>query len=491
MGSERKSGILIHIASLPSSFGIGSIGKEAFEFVDFLALSNQKLWQILPIGPTGYGDSPYQSFSAFAGNPLLISLEDLVDRCYLKFDDLTSLLSESDRIDYGKLYELKLPLLRKAYKAFSGNEINEFISFCEKNYYWLDDYAAFMALKRLDNRIWYEWEEEFKNKKKLKITRMDILEEIEFYKFLQFIFFNQWKKLKSYANSKGIKIIGDIPIFVAPDSADVWANPEIFQLDSNFFPTEVAGVPPDYFSAMGQLWGNPLYDWDRLKLDGYKWWIDRFRFSFELFDFIRVDHFRGFSEYWAIPYGEKTAINGKWIKGPGKDLFNKLKLEFEETPIIAEDLGIITEDVVKLREKFRFPGMKVLQFGFEDGCESEHLPHNFESINFVAYTGTHDNDTLLGWIKSLSDEKRRFLVSYLNSNLKDNREIAFEIIKNLWMSVAKFVILPIQDVFLLDSNARMNIPGVPFGNWQWKSKKEMYNENAINFLKEITFLYNR
>ncbi|MGC8765484.1 MAG: 4-alpha-glucanotransferase [Brevinematia bacterium] len=491
MEIERKSGILLHITSLPSRYGIGTIGKEAYEFVDFLVAANQKLWQILPLNPTGFGDSPYQSFSAFAGNPLLISLEDLVERGYLKREELDIIASDNDKIDYGRLYEIKFPLLRKTYLAFLNNENNEFTDFCDKNAFWLDDYSIFMALKKLNSKSWYEWDENLRQRKNLTHIPADLENEAKFHKFLQYIFFSQWKKLKSYANSKGIKIIGDIPIFVSPDSADVWANPEIFQLDENLLPIKVAGVPPDYFSATGQLWGNPLYRWDKIKLDRYRWWIDRFRISFELFDYIRVDHFRGFCGYWAIPYGEKTAINGKWENGPGEDLFNVLKESHGELPIIAEDLGIITPDVIELREKFSFPGMKVLQFGFEDGTKSEHLPHNFVSYNFVAYTGTHDNDTLLGWLMGLSKEKKNFLKSYLNLFEKDDRELTLQIIRLLWMSVAKFVIIPIQDIFLIDSSGRMNIPGNPYGNWQWKSKKEMYDEKAITFLKEITSLYNR
>ncbi len=487
---ERKGGVLLHITSLAGEYGIGSLGKEAYEFVDLLVSAEQKLWQILPLGPTGYGDSPYQCFSAFAGNPLLI---DLTEFCgdIIKKEELNPLISNENYIDYGKLYELKIPLLKKVYNALRTDLSKEYIDFIGKNF-WINDYSKFMALKGLNQESWLTWDNKLKKKELSKELKKDIEREKDFHAFIQFLFFRQWNKLKSYANSRNISIIGDIPIFVAMDSADVWSNPELFQIDDNLSPTKVAGVPPDYFSPTGQLWGNPLYNWEKLKATGFKWWLKRFESAFQLFDFVRIDHFRGFSEYWAIPYGEKTAINGQWEKAYGKDLFNKIRKKFIKPPIIAEDLGIITEDVVKLREEFGFPGMKVIQFGFEDGPDSIHLPHNFKNYNFVAYTGTHDNDTLAGWFLNLSDQKKEFLFKYLNIRDKINdKDIVFLIITEVWKSIAMFSIVPFQDLIVCGSEARLNTPGTFGRNWQWKAKKSDYDNFPIDFLKEITKIYNR
>ncbi|MEJ5284438.1 MAG: 4-alpha-glucanotransferase [Brevinematia bacterium] len=489
---DRKGGVLAHISLLGGEYGIGTLGKEAYEFIDLLYDAGQKLWQILPIGPTGYGDSPYQVFSAFAGNPLLIDLSTFVEDNLIKKDELNTLLSDENYIDYGKLYEIKIPLLKKIFSLMKKEFPKDYYKFYEENIFWLDDYSTFMALKKINQRSWLEWNENLKKRKIDKKLKEEINEEKEFYCFIQYIFFKQWEKLKSYANSKGISIIGDIPIFVAMDSADVWSNPDLFELDEDLKPKRVAGVPPDYFSKTGQLWGNPLYNWNNLLKTDFSWWIERFKMGFTLFDYIRVDHFRGFCEYWAIPYGEKTAINGKWEKAYGLELFSKLKKKFKALPIIAEDLGIITTDVVKLREKFGFPGMKVLQFGFEDGPNSEHLTHNFKNSNFVCYTGTHDNDTLKGWLTKLDKIKKDFLLNYLN--IKDeniDKNIVFSLIREIWKSVANFAIVPLQDLFILGNEARLNTPGTIGKNWQWKTRKKDYEKFPLDFLKEISKLYNR
>ncbi len=458
---DRKGGVLLHISSLPGEYGIGTLGKEAYEFIDLLHFSNQRLWQILPIGPTGYGDSPYQSFSAFAGNPLFIDISSFVENKIIEKDEIAVLLSQENYIDYEKLYKIKIPLLRKIFNLVKKDLDKDYDHFCAKNMFWLDDYSTFMALKNFDQRSWLEWDEDLKKRKIDKTLKEKMEEEKNFHCFIQYLFFKQWEKLKKYANSKNVSIIGDIPIFVAMDSSDVWANPEIFELDKNFNPKRVAGVPPDYFSKTGQLWGNPLYNWENLLKTDFEWWINRFKKAFELFDYVRVDHFRGFCAYWAIPYGEKTAINGKWEKAYGRELFLRLHQEIKTLPIIAEDLGIITEDVLKLREEFNFPGMKVLQFGFEDGSKSEHLPHNFSYFNYVAYTGTHD------------------------------KNIVFSLIREVWKSVAYLAIVPLQDLLVLGREARLNSPGTIGNNWQWKAIRKNMEDFPIDFLKELSTLYGR
>ncbi|MCX7820518.1 MAG: 4-alpha-glucanotransferase [Brevinematales bacterium] len=489
---ERKGGILLHISSLPGEYGIGTLGKEAYDFVDLLEECGQKLWQILPIGPTGYGDSPYQVFSAFAGNPLFIDLSMFVEEKILKKEELDILFSEKNYIDYGKIYKFKFSLLRKIFNTLKKELDKDYYEFYEKNEFWLDDYSTFMALKKLDERSWIEWNIDFKTKKFDKNLIKEIEDEKFFYCFLQYIFASQWEKLKDYANLKGISIIGDIPIFVAMDSSDVWANPELFELNEELKPKRVAGVPPDYFSETGQLWGNPLYDWENLLETEFNWWINRFKKAFEMFDYVRVDHFRGFCAYWAIPANEKTAINGKWEKAFGLDLFKILRKKFKNLPIIAEDLGIITEDVVELREKFSFPGMKVLQFGFEDGANSEHLPHNYDNSNFVAYTGTHDNDTLKGWFSKLDNSKKDFLLNYLNIKGENiDKNIVFALIREVWKSVAVFAVIPLQDFLVLGSEARMNSPGTVGNNWQWKATKREFESFPVDFLREISKLYKR
>ena len=400
--NHRYSGVLVHPTSFPSPYGIGDMGRGAHEFIDFLAMSGQHLWQVLPLGPSGNGNSPYQSYSVFAGQTLLISPELLIEKKLLTEADVHPIPEfNADRVDYDKVTTYKTSLFKKAYEHFrhtaDKNLLEEYDSFQSNNQYWLDDYCLYMAGKDYHNGLpWYEWEDSLLDPTpKERASWMKLLaSEIDYYRFIQFAFFSQWYELKDYANKKGIAIIGDIPIFTAPDSADVWANKELFKLDSKGYPLEVAGVPPDYFSATGQLWGNPLYDWDAMKDDGYRWWIERVRNQLDQVDYIRIDHFRGFEAYWAVPAGEKTAMNGKWKKGPGEALFEAIQKALgEELPIFAEDLGIITPEVEKLRDTLGFPGMKILQFGFDGTGESTFLPHQLSTRNCICYTGTHDNDT--------------------------------------------------------------------------------------------------
>ncbi|SJZ36983.1 4-alpha-glucanotransferase [Selenihalanaerobacter shriftii] len=495
MNFERKSGILLHPTSLPGNYGIGSLGDEAYKFIDFLIVTEQKLWQVFPLGPTGYGDSPYQSFSAFAGNPLLISLDKLKEEELLTEEDLNVDVDlPKDHVDYGKVINFKFPLLEKAFHEFNSStshlERNKFDRFCKKNSEWLDNYALFMALKEyFGGKPWTEWDDDIKFRKDSAVDKykVELSGRIQFQKFVQYTFFKQWYQLKSYANQNCINIIGDMPIFVAFDSADVWANPEIFELDREGNPINVAGVPPDYFSKTGQLWGNPLYDWNKLKDRGYKWWIDRFNAMLDLVDVVRLDHFRGFAAYWAVPYGEDTAVNGEWVEGPGEDFFKTIEDELGELPIIAEDLGVITPDVEKLRDDFEFPGMNILQFAFDSQEDNEYLPHNY-SRNSVVYTGTHDNDTILGWYQKASSEVQNYTQEYLNAN---SNEICWDFLGAAWSSVATFAIAPLQDVLCLDSEARMNTPGQAVGNWQWRYREDMLTDDVVNNLKKLTQLYYR
>jgi len=493
MKFKRSSGILLHPTSLPGKYGIGSLGKEAYEFIDFLSESKQKLWQICPLGPTGYGDSPYQCFSAFAGNPLLISLEVLKEEGLLSEEDLT--LEEEfseDYVDYGRVINFKFPLYRKSFENFnsvaSDIKKGKFKNFCIKNEEWLEDYTLFMALKdHFNGRPWTEWEGsiKFREEDAMNKYRDELKDSIEFHKFMQYLFFEQWTKVKDYANEKGIKVIGDIPIFVAFDSADAWSNPEIFYFDERRNPTKVAGVPPDYFSKTGQLWGNPLYDWDKLKKRDYDWWIDRFKLILNQADIVRLDHFRGFEAYWAVPAGEDTAINGSWEEGPGADFFNVVREKLGKLPIIAEDLGLITDEVEELRDEFEFPGMKILQFAFDTGEKNKYLPHNYDE-NCVVYTGTHDNDTTLGWFLNVSTEVKEYVEEYLDIEASD---ICWGLLEAAWSSIAVMAIAPLQDILSLDSGARMNTPGAPAGNWQWRYKKEMLDDDIINKLTTLTEKY--
>jgi len=489
MKFKRSSGILLHPTSLPGKHGIGDLGTSAYAFVDFLAATKQKLWQVLPLGPTGYGDSPYQCFSTFAGNPLLISLDKMCEEGLLTKEDLNANEPFSDDIvDYGRVMNFKYGLYRKAFANFV--EHKDFKTFCTKHAVWLDDYALFMSLKEhFVGRSWSEWDKDIKLKKPSAIKKytQELAKEINFHKFLQFYFFKQWHELRAYANKNGVKIIGDVPIYVAFDSSDAWSSPSTFYFDKDMNPTKVAGVPPDYFSETGQLWGNPLYNWNTLKNTGFKWWIQRIKATEELVDVIRIDHFRGFAGYWAVPYGNKTAAHGKWEKGPGKSVFMAIKKALGDLPILAEDLGVITPDVVALRDAFAFPGMNILQFGFDPKGGSPYVPHLLER-NSVVYTGTHDNDTTVGWFKKVSEEEKRLIRDYINT---DGHDIAWDLIRLAFASVSNIALVPMQDIFSLDSDARMNAPSVAVGNWQWRFKWSQLTPEIKHRLTRFTEIYQR
>ena len=494
---ERSSGILFHPTSLPGKYGIGTLGKEAYAFIDFLKKSKQKLWQIFPLGPTGYGDSPYQSFSSFAGNPYLIDFDLLIEAHLLSEEDLRDIFfgDNEEHIDYGAIYNQKYPLLRKAYENFKSSDNNEMKgsleNFKRENSSWLNDYSLYISLKNHFNGLpWNEWAQDIKNREDgaMHHYRNELADDIEYHNFIQFLFFKQWGDVKRYANENGIKIIGDIPIFVAADSSDAWANPEIFLFDKERKPVKVAGVPPDYFSATGQLWGNPLYNWEKLKDTNYSWWVERVRANLSTCDIIRIDHFRGFEAYWAVPYGDDTAINGQWEPGPGIDLFNAIKSQLGELPIIAEDLGLMTQGVIDLREATGFPGMKILGFAFDSGEENDYLPHTYTK-NCVVYTGTHDNDTLVGWFQKAKEEDREFARNYLNS--RADEEIHWDAIRGAWSSVACMAISPVQDFLGLGSEARINTPGVASGNWQWRLKQGVLNNELAERIAKLTKIYSR
>jgi len=493
----RRSGILLHPTSLPSAYGIGDLGAEAYHFVDFLEKAGQQLWQVLPLTHTGFGDSPYQSFSAFAGQPLLVSPEHLSELGLLQPSDLNDCPNgDAAFVDYGRLIPWKEQILRKSYEHYlhTSNKmlLEEYDSFYENNRFWLDDYCLFMACKTLhEGRIWLDWKPEYRQPSAPFKAQLfeDLKEETGYYKFVQFIFFKEWYALKQYANSKDIQIIGDIPIFVSLDSADVWAHQHLFQLDSNGCPTVVAGVPPDYFSETGQLWGNPLYDWEAHKADGYAWWVSRLKNQLDLLDVLRIDHFRGFEAYWAVPYGEETAINGTWKHGPKEDLFLAvINALGEQLPIIAEDLGIITPEVEWLRDMFRFPGMKVLQFAFEDIGESSFLPHQFTTTNCVCYTGTHDNDTTVGWYETVNTQAKDKVRQYMNT---DGGAVNWDFIRTCLGTIASYAIFPLQDVLGIGKAGRMNTPGVAAGNWAWRYTKDALHNGTAEHLMTLSRLYGR
>lgn len=512
---SRSSGILLHPTSLPCTSGIGTIGKQAFRFIDWLKEANQTLWQILPIGPTGYGDSPYASFSTFAGNPLLIDLDILCKQGFLTQTDITppEWISSEGHIDFGSVVYWKIPLLKKAATCFlektkTNNPVNSrYNNFKEEQNYWLENYALFMSIKEFydeqaqkENRfgaMWSNyWPKELATYSKKTVSKWEKSHniEIETQKAIQFFFFEQWKALKKYANDNGISIIGDIPIFVAPDSADVWANQHLFQLDKSGKSKAVAGVPPDYFCETGQLWGNPLYDWKEMKKDNYSWWIQRIKSMLSIVDYVRIDHFRGFEAYWSVPAGEKTAINGKWIKGPDHDLFNAIKAQLGDIPIIAEDLGVITEKVAALRDDFDLPGMKVLQFAFDlnekkqGGLVNSFLPHMYKQ-NCVVYTGTHDNDTLQTWLDELSPEMKDLVKKY--TAVDNENKLCAELIRLAISSTASFAVVPLQDLFNLGKEGRMNTPATTGGNWQWRMSENHFDSKKASWLKELSCLYGR
>lgn len=485
----------MHLSSLPSPYGIGTMGQAARDFIDFLKRGGQSYWQILPICPTSYGDSPYQSFSTFAGNPYFIDLEELTEKGLLETSDYSEVDWEStpDKVNFGALYEKRYPILHKAVERFLKTPAEDFESFCKEHAFWLEDYALFMTLKRAHNgSSWLDWPKELRNREKdvLAEARIVHAEQILFWKVLQYLFFTQWKSLRTYANENGIDIIGDLPIYVALDSVDVWANPDLFQLDENRVPVEVAGCPPDGFSATGQLWGNPLFNWEGMKADNYSWWVKRIGFLCQVYNVLRIDHFRGFDSYFAIPYGDDTAVNGQWKKGPGMALFEAVEKSIGRQRIIAEDLGFMTDSVRKLLADSGFPGMKVVQFGFDsrDTNNEDYLPHNYK-YNYVAYVGTHDNDTIMGWLESADAKDVAHAKEYLRLN--DPANYHWDMMRALWGCVAKLAIVQAQDLLGLGSESRMNTPSTNSNNWTWRALPGSFTDELADKLYYFTKLYGR
>lgn len=529
MNLKRKSGILVHPTSFPSRYGIGDLGSSAYKFVDFLHKSNQKLWQILPLNPTSFGDSPYQSFSTFAGNHMLISPDILVEQGYLEKSDIQSIPNfDLSKVEYGNVISYKNNLFRTAFKNFKKSATDaqkeSFNIFCKENSYWLNDYSLFVSLKQyfIEQRkntfesseykeyfkknskfmdknaindcfygaVWNSWPDDIAKRYKNSIKKWNttLKDYVEYEKFLQYEFYRQWQELKKYANENEIEIIGDIPIFVAMDSCDVWSNPKLFYLDNDSNPSVVAGVPPDYFSSTGQLWGNPLYNWKAHADEKYEWWIKRISEILKTVDIVRIDHFRGFESYWAVKFGEKTAINGQWEKGCGEALFHAIEKELGELPIIAEDLGILTKEVEILRDNLNLPGMKILQFAFDGSSDNHYIPHNISHSNSVIYTGTHDNDTTVGWYESSSAECKDQFRRYMNVSGDDS---AWDLIRLALSSTSAYAIVPLQDVLSLGSSDRMNTPGVGSGNWQFRYTEGMLASNLAERLQYLTNLFSR
>ncbi len=507
MNLTRLSGILLHPTSLPARFGIGDFGPSAYAFVDWLESAGQSLWQVLPLGPTGYGESPYQLFSAFAGNPLLISPERLRDEGLLSEADLAAAPEFAQgHVDFGAVAPIKMALLQRAFEAFERSGAPsarvEFAQFCEQNK-WLDDYALFMALKQQNGpeHSWTDWEPEVVSRHQAALTlwRRTLAREVEREKFVQWQFARQWQALRAYCRERGIRIMGDVPIYVANDSADVWANPDLFRLDERGNPLTIAGVPPDYFSATGQRWGNPIYDWDRMRDHGFAWWIERFRATMEHFDLFRLDHFRGFQAYWEIPASEATAVNGVWREAPGRELFAAARTALGELPIVAENLGVITPPVEAIRKEFGFPGMSILQFAFgSDAQSADFKPHNYPSDRF-AYTGTHDNDTAMGWWNSTGGDSTRsteqirvekqHALDYLG--VPDDGQMNWHLIRALLASVAAGAVIPVQDVLGLGKESRFNTPGTMGGNWRWRLREGALTPELSDRLSHWVKLYDR
>lgn len=490
----RRSGILMPVSSLASDYGIGTFGADAYRFVDFLHKAGQQFWQILPLGPTSYGDSPYQSFSTFAGNPYFIDLTMLIDEGLLTQEEVENHQwgESKEQVDYSRLYQERYPVLRIAYQNFITRDQSGFEAFRKENESWLKDYALFMSLKEENqNRSWQEWPEELKRRdiQAIQCKEAELMEEIAFWSFLQYLFYEQWSALKAYANEKGVQIIGDIPIYVALDSSDVWKNPEEFDLDENYKPSQVAGCPPDAFALTGQLWGNPLYRWDKMKENGYQWWMERIGHAAAIYDVVRIDHFRGFDSYYAIPGQDETAEHGTWLTGPGMDLFSEVNRQFGEVKIIAEDLGFMTDSVRELLKATGYPGMKILQFGFNpEAADSVDQPHNYPK-NCVAYTGTHDNSTIMGWLSSCDKSTKEHAMAYLDTATEE--EFNWTIIKRLMASVSDTVIIPMQDYLGLDDSARINIPATTSGNWQWRCCGNKINDELAEKIYQISACYQR
>lgn len=495
MKFNRSSGILLHPTSLPGPDGIGDLGPEAFRWINFLADTGCALWQVLPLGPTGYGDSPYQCFSAFAGNPYLVNPFLLQEDHLLTAEDLKDRPTfPEDRVDFGQAILWKLKLLDTASANFKRNASaelrQEYEEFLAENQDWLPDFTLFMAIKENFGGVsWDKWPKELRKRDAIALAefKYNHAESIQRHSLRQFFFFRQWDAVRQYAKEKNIQIVGDIPIFVAYDSADAWANPDLFYFDEKGLPTVVAGVPPDYFSPTGQLWGNPLYRWDFHEKTGYEWWLKRIKATLKTVDFIRLDHFRGFAGYWEVPFGMPTAEIGRWVKGPGKKFFQKVRNELGDLPIIAEDLGEITPDVVEMRDEFGLPGMRILQFAFASDSTDPFLPHNYVE-NCVAYTGTHDNDTVIGWYQSGTDQEKDFYRRYM---ARSGEDVAWDLVRGVWSSVAVFSLAPLQDLLRLGNEARMNYPGRPSGNWTWRVRPDYITPAFLQSIREINRLYSR
>ncbi len=493
----RKSGILLPISSIPSRFGIGTFSTQAYAFVDFLVRAGQKLWQILPLGPTGYGDSPYQSFSTFAGNPYYIDLDTLIRDGLLKEEECLAVDygGSEHYVDYEKIYHCRLALLKKAYLRAGKRGLEaswEYRRFLEENAYWLEDYCLYTAVKgHFGGVCWVEWDEgiRLRRPEAMNHYRRLLAGEVGFYRFLQYEFFTQWQALKAYANGKGIQIVGDIPIYVAFDSADAWGGPELFWLDEKHLPKSVAGCPPDAFSATGQLWGNPLYDWDYHRRTGFQWWMNRITHCYRLYDVLRIDHFRGFDEYWAVPYGDATAQGGHWRKGPGIEFFHTMKARLGDRPVIAEDLGFLTPSVKELLRQSGYPGMKVLQFAFDSDEYNDYLPHNYER-NCVVYTGTHDNDTTLGWLEEKVPHRHEAVYSYLGMET-DCKEPQYQLIRAALSSAADTAIIPMQDYLGLGREARINTPSTLGDNWKWRMDRDAATQELAERIYRLTKMYRR
>ena len=485
----RESGILMHITSLPGPYGVGTMGEEAFRFVDFLQEAGQHLWQILPLNPTGYGDSPYQAFSAYAGNPYLIDPGVLVGEGLLTEPE-AAYCGRQDRVDFGNLYATRFAMLRKAFGRFCQWEALD--AFCAENGSWLPDYALYQALKEQKGGApWYLWEAplKFREPAALEKARQELAEEIRFHSFVQYLFFRQWAKLREYAHQKGVRFIGDVPIYVPYDSADVWQAPALFQLDESLAPTAVAGCPPDGFSQDGQLWGNPLYAWDAMAADGYSWWIDRLKAAGGLYDTVRIDHFRGLESYWSVPYGEQTARNGRWVKGPGMDLIRAIAEKLPQLQLIAEDLGFLTPEVLQLRDESGYPGMKVLEFAFDSREPSDYLPHTY-TPNTVCYTGTHDNMTLTQWLQSANADTLAYAAEYMGLNREEG--YGWGVIRTAMASVSQLCIVPMQDYLGLGEEARMNFPGTRSeNNWTWRMQPGGLTYELAQKICRLTRLYGR
>jgi 4-alpha-glucanotransferase len=495
MKLPRASGLLLHPTSLPGRFGIGDVGPEAYKFVDLLVEMGQTYWQILPLQPTGLGNSPYSTFSAFAGNPLLISPEQLVDDGLLREDAIAG-VSEfpGDHVDYGAVYQWKTKLLAQAYEGFRSSPgrglETAFSEFSDRNAWWLDDYAAFRAIKAAHgHKAWYEWGEplRLRDPDALQKSAFQLKREIDAERFYQFLFFQSWTSLREYASKSGIKIIGDIPIFVALDSADVWCNQRLFKLNPDGSPRAIAGVPPDYFSKTGQMWGNPIYDWEAMRRDDFGWWTARIAFALQTADIVRLDHFIGFVRNWEVPGGDKTAENGHWERVPGEALFETLARRLGSLNVLAEDLGLVTPEVETLRDHYAMPGMRILQYAFGGNPHDANLPHNYIR-NTVAYTGTHDNDTTAGWYKKASQKERAFCRKYLRVS---GRRVHSDIVRAAFASVADTVIIPVQDLLGLPSASRMNTPATGSGNWEWRLRPDQISEETVNWLKDLTITYGR